>query len=52
MKVAMEGFNVLNHTVFGAPGATTTTSSTFGIVTGTATGNSSRVVQVSAKILF
>jgi hypothetical protein len=52
LKVAAEAFNTLNHPVFGTPGATTTTTSTFGEVTGTQTGNSNRIVQLSVKIEF
>jgi hypothetical protein len=52
IKVDIEAFNALNHPVFGTPGATTTTSSTYSIVTGTQTGNSNRIVQFSAKIQF
>jgi hypothetical protein len=52
LKIAAEAFNTLNHPVFGSPGATTTTTSTFGEVTGTQTGNSNRIVQLSVKIEF
>ena len=52
MKVAAEAFNTLNHPVFGTPAATTTTTSTFGQVTGTQTGNSNRIIEFSVKVLF
>ena len=52
LKLQIEAYNVLNHPVFGAPGATTTTASTFGEVTGVQTGNSQRILQFAAKLQF
>ncbi len=52
LKLQIEAYNVLNHPVFGSPGATTTTASTFGEVTGVQTGNSQRILQFAAKLQF
>ena len=38
MKIQVEAFNALNHPVFGSPGATVTTASSFGQITSTASG--------------
>ncbi|MGB6690770.1 MAG: carboxypeptidase regulatory-like domain-containing protein [Terracidiphilus sp.] len=47
----LEAFNVLNHPDFAAPDAKLT-DSTFGQISGTATGNSARVFQGCMKIVF
>jgi hypothetical protein len=45
-----DAFNALNHPVLSTPGASTTTPSTFGVVTSTA--NSQRLLQFSGKFQF
>jgi hypothetical protein len=40
----------LNHPVLGTPGSSTTTPSTFGVITSTA--NSQRLLQISGKFIF
>jgi hypothetical protein len=44
-----EAFNVLNHTNLGVPGATATTSSTYGVIT---SARDNRILQVAGKISF
>jgi len=44
-----EAFNLLNHTNLGSPGTTSTTSSTFGVIT---SARDNRVMQVAGKITF
>lgn len=46
----VQAFNALNHPVLGTPGSTITTSSSFGVITGTASTN--RILQFSAKLSF
>ncbi|SFS21104.1 Carboxypeptidase regulatory-like domain-containing protein [Granulicella pectinivorans] len=49
-KLDVEAFNVLNHPILGTPGSTTTTTTTYGIITGT--NNTSRVLQGAVRIQF
>ncbi|HEV2486528.1 MAG TPA: carboxypeptidase-like regulatory domain-containing protein [Terracidiphilus sp.] len=49
-NIKVDAFNVLNHPVLGNPGATVTTPSTFGQITGTA--SSQRILQFSGKLSF
>jgi hypothetical protein len=51
MALRLEAFNVLNHPDFSTPSASLT-SSTFGQVSATATGNAARVFQGSIKVNF
>jgi hypothetical protein len=51
LDLRLEAFNVLNHPDFGSPTATLS-SSTFGQISSTASGNAARVFQGSAKIVF
>jgi hypothetical protein len=51
LNLRLEAFNVLNHPDFGSPTATLS-SSTFGQISSTASGNAARVFQGSAKIVF
>ena len=44
-----EAFNVLNHTNLGAPGATATTSTTFGTIT---SAREARILQIGGKLSF
>jgi hypothetical protein len=44
-----EAFNVLNHTNFGPPAATSTTPSTFGTITST---REARILQIGGKLSF
>lgn len=50
MRVDLEAFNVLNHPVFAAPAATSTTTSTFGVITGLQ--NKNRILQIAVKAQF
>ena len=52
VKIDVEAFNVLNHPVLGSPATTVTTPSSFGQITGTAYGNSQRILQFAGKIQF
>ncbi len=52
LKIQVEAFNALNHPVFGTPGATVTTASSFGLITSTAFGNSNRILQGALKLQF
>jgi hypothetical protein len=55
LKIDVEAFNALNHPVLDKPpstGVTVTAPSTFGQITGTAFGNSSRILQFAGKIQF
>jgi len=52
LSIKLDAFNVLNHPVLGNPGATVTTASSFGIITGVATGNTNRLLQFSGKLNF
>ena len=52
LKIDIEAFNVLNHPVLGSPATTVTTPSSFGQITGTAYGNSQRILQFAGKIQF
>jgi len=44
-----EAFNLINHTNLGSPGVTSTTSSTFGVIT---SARDPRIMQVAGKITF
>jgi len=50
VKADLEAFNAINHPILGTPGSTTTTASTYGIITGT--NNSARTLQGSVRIQF
>ena len=50
VKGDLEAFNALNHPVLGTPGTTSTTTSTFGVITSTA--STARVIQLSVKVEF
>lgn len=50
LSLNAEAFNALNHPVLGNPGNTVTSSSSFGVITGTASQN--RILQFSAKLFF
>lgn len=50
LKADLDAFNALNHPVLGTPGTTSTTTSTFGVITSTA--STSRVIQLSVKAEF
>jgi hypothetical protein len=50
MKLDLEAFNALNHPVLGSPGATTTTASSYSIITTTASTN--RILQGSVRLQF
>lgn len=52
VKFQVEAFNALNHPVFGTPGSTVTTVSSFGQITSTAFGNSNRILQGAVKLQF
>lgn len=52
LSIKVEAFNTLNHPVLNTPGATTTTTSSLGVVTSVATGNANRILQFSARIAF
>ncbi len=52
LDLRLEAFNVLNHPDFGLTTPQTLTSSTFGQVSATATGNAARVFQGSVKLIF
>lgn len=52
LKIDVEAFNVLNHPVLGSPASTVTTPSGFGQITTTAYGNSARILQFAAKMVF
>jgi hypothetical protein len=49
LQIRGEAFNVLNHTNLGSPGTTSTTSSTFGVIT---SARDNRVMQVAGKFTF
>ncbi|WP_263417697.1 TonB-dependent receptor [Terriglobus albidus] len=51
-KLDAEAFNVLNHPVLGNPAATVTTPSTFGTISGVASGNAQRILQFAGKFQF
>jgi hypothetical protein len=46
-----EGYNILNHPIFGAPGSDVNTPSSFGQI-GTSQANTNRQLQMSGKIVF
>jgi hypothetical protein len=52
VNLRLEAFNVLNHPDFGLNTPVVLTSSTFGQVSSTASGNAARVFQGSVKITF
>jgi hypothetical protein len=52
LGIKVEAFNALNHPVLGSPGATTTTPSSLGVITGVATGNANRILQFSGRVEF
>ena len=52
MLFRLEAFNALNHPNFGLTTPQTLTSSTFGQISSTATGNAARVFQGCVKIVF
>ena len=52
LGIKVEAFNTLNHPVLGSPGATTTTPSSLGVITGVATGNANRILQFSGRVAF
>jgi hypothetical protein len=52
LDLRLEAFNVLNHPDFGLSTPVVLTSSTFGQVSSTASGNAARVFQGSVKITF
>jgi hypothetical protein len=54
LDLRLEAFNVLNHPNFSGPSTSSllVTSSTFGQVSSTATGNAARVFQGSVKLIF
>jgi len=52
VDLRLEAFNVLNHPNFGLSTPVVLTSSTFGQVSSTASGNAARVFQGSLKIVF
>ena len=52
LAIKVEAFNTLNHPVLNTPGATTTTPSSFGVITSVATGNANRILQFSGRIVF
>jgi hypothetical protein len=52
VNLKIEAFNVFNHPVLNTPGATTTSSSSLGVITSVASGNDRRILQFSGKISF
>ncbi|HEY6375521.1 MAG TPA: TonB-dependent receptor [Edaphobacter sp.] len=52
LKIDVEAFNVFNHPVLGSPASSVTTPATFGQITATASGNSARILQFAAKVIF
>jgi hypothetical protein len=50
LKADLEAYNALNHPVLGSPGATTTTSSTFGTISSTA--STARILQGAIRLQF
>jgi hypothetical protein len=52
LDLRLEAFNVLNHPDFGLSTPVVLTSSTFGQVSSTASGNAARVFQGSLKLVF
>jgi hypothetical protein len=52
LTLRLEAFNVLNHPNFAVPSSLALSSSTFGYITGTASGSTARQFQGSAKITF
>jgi hypothetical protein len=49
LQLRAEAFNALNHTNLGSPGVASTTSSSFGVITG---ARDNRIMQVAGKITF
>jgi hypothetical protein len=49
-NVKLDAFNTFNHPVLSTPGATVTTASSFGVISGTS--SSSRTLQFSGKLVF
>jgi hypothetical protein len=52
LKLDLEAFNALNHPVLNDPGATVTTASSFGKITGFQSGNANRILQGSGRFQF
>jgi hypothetical protein len=52
LVLRLEAFNVLNHPCFGLSTPQNLTSSTFGQVSSTATGNAARIFQGGIKLIF
>ena len=50
LSAEFQAFNALNHPVLGTPGTATTTSSTFGVITSTA--STARILQGSVRLQF
>ncbi len=47
-----EFFNAFNRAQFGTPGTTVDSSSSFGVVSGLATGTAPRQIQLALKLIF
>lgn len=47
-----QAFNAFNHAVLGNPGSTVTSPASFGVITGVASGNANRILQLSGKLVF
>jgi hypothetical protein len=52
LKLQFDGFNALNHHVFGTPGSTVTAPASFGVVNTLAFGNSNRILQGAIRLQF
>lgn len=53
-QLRFEGFNVMNHPVFGAPPVSSPTSATFGLISASSTPqvNSARAIQIGARFVW